>query len=117
MKNKIKPQARNTDGFEKSEIAKMYDKPQAAKPSPLPWRIVAVKDYILVKAPEGCRIAELKIPRGGLNNANARLIVKAVNAHAGLVEALREMLTVEADTDSTVRERARAALRAAGEAV
>ena len=98
---------------------KTKGKPQAVEPSPLPWRIVAVKDHILVKAPEGCRIAELHIPRGDLNNANARLIVRAVNLHAALVALLKDSVCCSdgcprcADYDV----RKSAALRAAGEAV
>ena len=127
MKNKTKPQA---VGIGCPECAKPCGgphgtfcktaKPQAVKaaPLPLPWRIVSVKDRILVKAPEGCRIAELRIPNGDINNANARLIVRAVNSHAGLIAFARQVLmygSINHDKPNDYMRLASCALKAAGE--
>lgn len=54
-------------------------------------------------------------PREGDFRANAALIVRAVNAHAGMVEALKELRALSAADFGTVKhnmmlDRARAAL-------
>lgn len=97
----------------------MIDAMQAAKPSPLPW---VESDGTEIKDSRGilCAIASgfhLSYPEAVENRA---LIVRAVNAHAGLVEALRVCIDALNCTEYEGGEataKARAALRAAGEAV
>ena len=106
---------------------KTKGKTQAAKPSPLPssetpWKVgnrgtVWTNDLRLMiaeTAVDGSMIGEQEA------DANAEFIVRAVNAHAGLVEALKRLIEwddagCDASRGSWVK--ARAALRAAGEAV
>ena len=104
----------------------MIDKPQAAKPSPLPWRVRMSSEIFKDADPaevDGIysgsrRIVETDSGAYPPDLADAALIVRSVNSHAGLVEFLRKLAD---DMDSLdfpdVAEEARAALRAAGEAI
>ncbi len=60
-------------------------KPKAVKPSPLPW----TQDDGLISAANGVEVADFEIVK-----ADAALIVRAVNAHAGLVKAADRALTM-----------------------
>ena len=95
-------------------------KPQAANPSPLPW---VESDGTEIKDARGtlCAIASsFHLPHKEAIE-NRALIVRAVNAHAGLVEALKMAHEARAESSgfwqSTTGIKMRAALRAAGEAV
>ena len=121
MKNKIKPQELGRKAYG----AKNWAKPQAAKPSPspLPW---VESNGTEIKDARGtlCAIASsFHLPHKEAIE-NRALIVRAVTAHAGLVEMFRALIRVEAGmgtkhklTAKEVADHARAALRAAGEAV
>ena len=125
---------------------KTKGKPQAAKPSPLPaYEVVGFKATVhdeqgldhpatMLWNRNSCLIIGAI-----LDKKNAAMIAQAVNAHAGLVEALcraeagavmnleeLDALTAASGTEDyqeirsylvSVRDEARAALRAAGEAV
>ena len=94
---------------------KTKGKPQAAQPSPLPWELVDGSD--------GWTILDANNEVVGGNwedKETPALIVRAVNAHAGLVDALKRLIEwddagCDASRGSWIK--ARAALRAAGEAV
>ena len=109
--------ARKRDGayvVDDSTGAIQWRKPEAAKPSPLPWK----QDDGLISDENGVEVVDLyDYPAAYLN---AALIVRAVNAHAGLVDALKRLIEwddagCDASRGSWIK--ARAALRAAGEAV
>ena len=64
---------------------KTKGKPRAAKPSPLPWK----QDDGLISDENGVEVVDLyDYPAAYLN---AALIVRAVNAHAGLVALVRRL--------------------------
>ncbi len=99
----------------------MIDAMQGGKPSPMPWRYARFDDdgYLIIQG--AVSICAVEIER------DAERIVKSVNAHAGLVAALRAALkagvnccvnTDDANwhSESCYRKPIRDALRAAGEA-
>jgi hypothetical protein len=122
MKTKGKPQASGRKAYG----PKNWAKPQAAKPSPLPWAAFE-GDYILIMDADGYPengVREKIIHATCGNDETAALIVRAVNGRAGLVEALSRSLraiewskTEERMTPTEHADMLRAALRAAGEAV
>ena len=113
---------------------KSKGKPQAAKPSPLPWAQMKLGQMEMAPAKQGeggnvilsadgKAVGSVWSDGRPESYANAALIVRAVNAHAGLVDALTALANVagERGMDRAVMSQlvaeARAALRAAGEAV
>lgn len=106
------------DASNRGRVCRMADNPEAH--SPLPWEWDA--GLVPPDGPE--RYADIYIDGGETiiarfndhipeGRANARLIVTAVNHHAALVEALRQLLS-SADTlfENADTERARALLAA-----
>lgn len=100
---------------------------QKHSPTPTPWRVSAL-DYWTIVA-DGKRVAECVVQdestigrrRDEESEANASLIVRAVNAHDALVSALEAIVNAHDamvdDFEEQVVEIARAALRASrGEA-
>ena len=125
MKNKLKPRHtvkcldQNCD-FHPKDLAAAMKKQEAAKPSPLPLgMIVDDRGHFEIRddAGRGRTIAYAE------THEDAALIVRAVNAHAGLVAALTALANVtgEKGMDRAVLAQlvadARAALLVAGEAV
>ena len=101
---------------------KTKGKPQAAKSSPSEHDVLgrvleSVRDYLKKK--------DYELYREAMNEwENVAASPPAVNAHAGMVEMFRALIRVEAGmgtahklTAKEVADHARAALRAAGEAV
>jgi hypothetical protein len=93
------------------------------KATPRPWQVSEVPTLIeagpMMVAKCHLAPASLTLDPHGEANANAALIVRAVNAHDGLVEALQEILDYRGGADNALQdeyvvERAEAALRAAG---
>ena len=65
------------------------------KPTPTPWAIVPGYDWQTICGPNGDRIGTVKRLTGSdakVGMANARLIVRAVNSHEALVEALTTLI-------------------------
>ena len=86
---------------------KSKGKPQAVKPSPLPWELVDGSDGWTPLD------ANNEVVGGNWEDKETpALIVRAVNAHAGLVEALRLIARTTTDGDTVAQ--ARAALRSGG---
>lgn len=77
----------------------MKNEKQDVKPSPLPWVVGRLTDSFCseifsrsVSMDNGIAsiwYSNSRDPRGVASEANAALIVRAVNSHAGLVEALK----------------------------
>lgn len=91
----------------------MADRPDsAAKHTPLPWDLCWASPQerlpaLITKDDEKARVSEViaELDRGGEaeQNANATLIVRAVNAHEALVKALeglRDHMSFDVRTDS-----------------
>ena len=89
------------------QIAAMREKEQSVEPTPRPWALeyangnVPFVDIVGGKTDDplsGMTVARWQFPERRpdelieQDKANARLIVKAVNAHSGLVEALTELV-------------------------
>lgn len=84
-----------------------------AEHTPLPWKVVpAPKGYVLiVDETDRKNIAQISTNSRteAENEANAALIVRAVNAHEGLVKALEEIRDISLDPNA--RATAHAALK------
>ncbi len=106
-----------------------WAKPQAVNSSPLPWayptetarpwRAVCMPSgAIYIKGPEGCRVAELRMPLKAMNANNAALLVRAINSHGPMLDALKVIAMANpASTVMGLQQVALATLRAAGEEV